>query len=285
LIRLIFVLALAIAVGVGIYYGVSAGIPALDRLYVQPVRNNTNDIANLEARSTQLVEQSATQMAGLQERLTELEVQSDNNKVALAEMDARFSTIEPSLTAQEELAIRLDDLETLLTTLDETLTADLATQSTALASLEDSLNASQSVVNTLRRELEQDDFPSDEVFLELQIVKAMSLLTRSQVFLFQSNFGLAVQDIETARELLSVLSALPVAEAISFEPILTRLDLILTNLPSQPEQAQADLEVAWNLLIDGLERGVSGAEATETPVPTSEGTSSPELTPTPTSTP
>ncbi len=270
LVRLIFVLVLAVALGAGIYFGVVRGIPALDRLYVQPVRENSTKIAALEARATQTAEQFNLQIADLQERITALEVQNDTDKETLAALETQLAAIEELQTTQQTLSQRLDELAAALATLEQALADTQSDQQAALDDLSDAVTANQAALAAIQQELAQEDFPAEQVYLELQLVKAMALLTRSQVFIFQQNLGLAQQDVTAARELVAGISALPLeSEAVDLPQILMRLDLALGNLPDQPDQASADIQVAWDLLVAGVSGlGAAAADAGPPPPPT-----------------
>lgn len=268
IIRLLFVLVLAVALGAGLYYGIAYGLPALDRAYLQPVRDNTAAIADLEAETAQLATAQASQMAGLQERVTALEVQNDTNLDTLDAVQSRLDALEPLAAEQTELLERLDALETALTDLDAALTAAQTTSSSGLADLQESVAANQQALTAITAELESSDFPLDQAYADLQLVKAMALLTRAQLFLFQSNLGLAAQDITRARDLLVAVNQDPALDSLDLGPVLTRLSLALSSLPLNPDLAASDLAVAWDLLV-------AGVDVTDVPTP------EPEATPTP----
>jgi len=95
------------------------------------------------------------------------------------------------------------------------------------------------------------------------------VLARARLYLAESNFGLAREDVRSARELLVELEAGSNDEVLT--QAISRLDLALGNLPAFPVVASGDLEVAWQILMTGE------TIATATPVPTSTGTPAPAV--------
>ncbi|MEP7134986.1 MAG: helix-hairpin-helix domain-containing protein [Chloroflexota bacterium] len=118
---------------------------------------------------------------------------------------------------------------------------------------------------------------------EVLLTRALDTLARARLYLAQSNFGLAKEDVQSARDLLEVLKTEAPDEVLT--QVIARLDLALGNLPAFPVVASGDLEIAWQILITGE------AIATSTPEPasTTTGTPLPEptvgTTPTATATP
>ncbi|HLC02896.1 MAG TPA: helix-hairpin-helix domain-containing protein [Anaerolineales bacterium] len=122
-----------------------------------------------------------------------------------------------------------------------------------------------------------------ELDYRVKLTRAIELLSRSRLYLSQSNFGLARQDVLSARELLTDLQDVaPDDEVGALRAVIARLDLTLGNLPGYPVIAANDLEIAWQVLIDGLP---ASAEALATPLrvfPTVVATATAIAPPTPT---
>jgi chromosome segregation ATPase len=116
---------------------------------------------------------------------------------------------------------------------------------------------------------------------EVMMTRALDMLARARLYLAQSNFGLAKDDVQFARDLLAELQANLNDKVLS--EALTRLDLVLGNLPDFPVVASGDLEIAWQILMTGELPATATPEPapimTVTPNPTS-GTP-PSATPTP----
>ncbi len=76
-------------------------------------------------------------------------------------------------------------------------------------------------------------------------VKAMELLSRARLFLYQANYGLAAEDVASARAVLADLSGTDPARTLAVE----RLGVVLSALPDRPVAASADLDIAWQALL------------------------------------
>ncbi|HAE60012.1 MAG TPA: hypothetical protein DCG54_11060 [Anaerolineae bacterium] len=103
---------------------------------------------------------------------------------------------------------------------------------------------------------------SAELSRQIELTRAIELLSRARLYLSQSNFGQARQDVLLARDLLAVVREdVPETERAALDAALFRLDLVLSNLPGFPVIAVDDLNIAWNLLV----LGASEPAPTETP--------------------
>lgn len=175
-----------------------------------------------------------------------------------------------------DLQTRLNDMETqqvqqaeALTTLDGRLT-DVETEIDAHA---ESLAALEKMQATLRS---QNGAMTVELKQQIDLMKGMELLSRARLYMYQSNFGFAKQDVQSARDLLAALQP-DAAESLSadLDAVILRLDLTLSNLPGFPVAASNDLDIAWQILLGRLPQ----------PQPTATLTPTPEIIPTVTSQP
>jgi hypothetical protein len=114
------------------------------------------------------------------------------------------------------------------------------------ASLEKLTEIQENLEERLR---ENNDQALQQLQHEVMTARALDMLGRARVYLAQSNFGLAKEDIQNARDLLVVLQSETHEEVL--EQVLERLDLALGNLPAFPVVAAGDLEIAWQMLISG----------------------------------
>ena len=227
---------------------------SLPVLYQKYVQPVQENTVQLQQLSDQQ-HQSEQAVVELQTRLVALEAEQSRQAASFAGLDKRLSEIET------EIAARTESLKTL-----EEMQATLQSQSEAT-------NA----------ELER----------QINLLKGMELLSRARLFMYQSNFGLARQDIQSARGLLlAIQPEAPEPLANDLSAVILRLDLTLCNLPTFPVAASDDLDIAWQILLGGLppaETLVIGAtattEATFTPNPGATMTVTPptaQVTPTPT---
>ncbi len=153
---------------------------------------------------------------------------------------------------QNQSEIEITDLQTRLATLE----ADSSAQGNSLTDVDSRLQT-----------LEGADAQRNESLVELtyqsDLLRAMELLSRARLFLYQSNFGLARLDVQAARDVLAEMqSTVPDSKQQDLTEALFRLDLALKNLPDFPVAASDDLNIAWQVLMDGYP-----VPATQTPTP------------------
>jgi hypothetical protein len=170
---------------------------------------------------------------------------------------AQINRIEANVDAlQTQLNETNDRLSTLETSL-EAHTASLETLTEMQTVLEDQLK-------------ENNDKALLELKHQIMTTRALDMLGRARVYLAQSNFGLAKEDVQAARDLLVELRDETGDELLS--QVIDRLELALGNLPAFPVVAAGDLEIAWQILLTGT----AANEVIPSPVP------EPFLTTTPT---
>ncbi len=137
----------------------------------------------------------------------------------VATLEARADSIDQSIQAHTEAILNLETMQTSLRTALDAHKADITAQ----------------------------------VSEQLTLTRAIELLSRSRLYLSQSNFGLAKADAVSARELLyGLLSTISADQAGALRTVISRLDLALTNIETYPAIAVYDLDMAWRLLVDGL---------------------------------
>lgn len=226
LFRLLLVLILLAAIGVGLYFG----LPLLYQRYVVPVEQNTSNLAEVESRQ----EKMEQELADLQTKLGTLETVQNQHDQSLTELDQRMETVESEIAARTEALAALEKLQDELQAQNETVSVELERQITLL--------------------------------------KSMELLSRARLFLYESNFGLARQDIQMARDLLAEVEPNTSGTlALELSEVVFRLDMTLSNLPNFPVAASDDLDIAWQILLSGLPEATPTATVTPTPA----GTTSP----------
>ena len=70
MLRLLFILVIAIGLGVAIYFGAAYGFPELYRRYVQPVEDNSMRLENIESAQKQDIQQLNERIEAISSRLT-----------------------------------------------------------------------------------------------------------------------------------------------------------------------------------------------------------------------
>jgi hypothetical protein len=175
------------------------------------------------------VEQNTTQVRELQSRQEQTEQQLSDLQTKLDTLESVQNEHDGTLT---ELDQRVIDIET-----------EIAARTESLAALE-----------RLQAELEaQNQEVSDELERQIDLLKSMELLSRARLSMYQSNFGLARQDVQIARDLLDSIqpdAPSPLREELG--AAVQRLDMTLSNLPAFPVVASDDLDIAWQILFAGL---------------------------------
>lgn len=163
------------------------------------------------------------------------------NTIKMNEIENQIFAVQ---TQQSELDSRLGVVENTI----ETHSASIQKLEEIQATIESELQANN---NSVLLELKH----------EVMLARAFDMLGRARLYLSQSNFGLAKEDVQSARDLLFELSTETNDEVLN--QVVARLDLALGNLPQFPVVASGDLEIAWQILISGE----ASAIATSTPTP------------------
>ena len=228
LLRLTFVVVLAVLIGVGIYYGV----PWVYWRLVIPVQD------------------SAARIEMLQQDLENTRVDWNSD---LTEQGQRIFTLESDLAAQRE---RLAALEGDLGRMDELLTAQGETLSelqTALDSAEDTtgrlgddVEALYGELDTLRAEMADPNRAIAAFERRLILLQAWGEILKARLHLLENNAGNARQALALARanlEQVIALSPEPEAEALSV--IQERLDAADMTIEERPFVALNELEIVW----------------------------------------
>jgi len=173
--------------------------------------------------------------AGLQERVAALEQQQTLNREQFSSIQTNLQSLQQAVATQNQSLKKLDELDAEIAKMTDWLSYE-ATQVTAMQMTQ---TAPDSPLRSLRS--------------EIKILRAMELLNRARLFLLQSNYGLATEDIQAARrELVALQAEVPSYQQETVALWIERLDGSLTALPASPVQATSDLDLAWKLLSAGL---------------------------------
>lgn len=323
LLRLVFLIVLAAGLGAAVYFGAVYGSSALYRHYVRPVRDNTSRLNTLETMRGLDYEQLSGRLDGLLDRMVTLEARGDTHEETFANLQTQLDSAESAMRTLQAVQAAAESAMGSIQSAQATAESDIESIQSAQATAEAAIEilrvaqattvAQQSEMQTALGELtaslsaldestarNRDDIQalgagqtSEKAALatlqrELQLIKVVELLARSRLFLAQGSPGLAQQDVQSGRSLLVVLQGTaPSYQAGPLAEMIARLDAILENLPGTPVSAAADLEVAWQLLLNGLPLAPENAIGVTPSV--GEGTPTLEATvpaaPTPTLTP
>lgn len=239
LVRLTLVAVLGALLGAAAYFGP----PALYRAYIEPVQIHTQRIAELERAL------GAEQAQSARERV---------------EILNRLAAAEGRLTALgEEVAALQDELRT-LSGAARTQRAEVTALAGRAAALEAELQGTAQALAELQGGLA--GAPAQQLARQVQLLRALDLLTRARLWLMQDNQGLAAEDVRQAREIVAATSqASPPEQAAALGLALERLDLALRDLRLSPVVAADDLEIAWRMLL------AAAAPPAATPTPETAG--------------
>jgi chromosome segregation ATPase len=247
------------------------GLPVFYIQYVQPLQESVEE---LEARMQQNEDQISRRLDDIADSLAVIEDQTDSFKETLGDLEMQLETIE---TSQDTLAAGQSEIAEDI----HSLGAEVSDMETRLGALESDLQAYISIKETLQAKLEtlQVEVEAASSFItvfnqnaetlseqiasygerwqalenEVQLLKAMELLTRSRILLVQGNTDLALADIQDARDLLADLSGkVSDFQETALLEITGRLDNVLEKISSAPASAVNMLESAWKLLFAGL---------------------------------
>ena len=201
------------------------------------------------------VERNTAQINQLKDQVNQLKDEAAVLQTQLNEMDTRVGTVEKTIEAHTASIRKLDEMQT-------TLERETTTQN-------------NSVMIALKR--------------EIMLTRTIETLSRARLYLSQSNFGLAREDVQAARDILAeLLTDAPTYQVDALNQIIARLDLALSNLPAFPVIAVDDVDIAWQLLMRGLPESEADLTPTSAPLPvpaTPTAVSVSTFTPTPAATP
>lgn len=284
-VRLLAVLLFGGLIGVAIYFGV----PYLYRQFVQPVEVNSLKIDILEEKVDQHNQLLNNQLGTLQARLESLEGQRDSNRERLSELQSEIAGLETALeTTSEANASQAEVLENLEMDL-ASLQAILRRVNQILDEHNRTIAGAQNEIATLGEALAEAGTPIDSLRREIELVKAMELLTRARLSLFRNDTTSAMEETRMAQALLiRVRESAPPFQQEVLQAIITRLSLAAQGLVDAPLIATEDLELAWQLLLRGLpetEDQVEPSLLAPEGTPTAGAVGEAEASPTPSATP
>ena len=202
------------------------------------------------------IERNTAQINQLKGEIDSLQTQLNGLQTQLNGMNTRVDAAEKTIEAHTASIAKLDEMKI-------ALEQEMATQN-------------NSVMITLKR--------------EIMLTRTIETLSRARLYLSQSNFGLAREDVQAARDILTeLLTDAPTYQVDALDQIIARLDLALSNLPVFPVIAVDDVDIAWQLMMMGLPESELDVIATSTlevtPTFTATQTPEPVLEVTPTVTP
>lgn len=213
----LLILAIIAGIGLAVYFG----WPEVQSRYLDPITSNSQGVSDLENQSVQL----EARIALLEQQVVDLVGASEGIPARLDDLEAS------SLEAAEATADLGSQLEALERRLDR-----LADEVDGIAADQSALQAEVAGVTA-------------DMAAQVELLKAMELLSRARLFVYQANYGLAEQDVVTAIGILGALEPATLADGVLSETLF-RLDRVVTSLPTRPALAADDLDIAWQVLLD-----------------------------------
>src|SRR5579859_461433 len=242
LLRLLFVILLAVGVGAGVYYGVPYAYATL----VQPVQNNTNQIALLNGKLDNLKSGIDASQSAQDARLTALETQTDSLRQRLDADESELATAKANLTAEQtarnDLAGQVADLK-----------AQLSAQTSASAGLRadvDALKPSTAAAANQAAKLQQ----------QISLLRLQNALLLARIQLNYQNLGDARAVMTTTVTAMRSFVQLPgVFSADDQASLNVRLVTAGALVEADPATALTDLESIWSQMDHTLSGGSAAA--------------------------
>jgi chromosome segregation ATPase len=228
LLRLIFVVVIAVLIGVGVYYGA----PWVYWRLVIPVQDNA---ARVEMLQRELENTRADWNADLTEqgqRISALESDLAAQKERIAALEGDMGRMEELLTAQEET---LSELQTALDSAEETM-----------GQLGDDVEVLYGELDTLQVDVADPNRVVAVFERRLILLQAWGEILKARMHLLEDNAGNARQALALARANLERVIALsPEPEAEALIAIRERLDAADTAIEERPFVVINELEIIW----------------------------------------
>jgi predicted nucleic acid-binding Zn-ribbon protein len=293
LFKVLLIVLVVGALGAALYYGAPV---LIDEYLLKDVKLNSSRIQEIDSEFSTSSEFFSERLKDLQTRLEKMELQRDSDAQLLGDLQVQLGAAEGTLQEQgvsleglDAVQISLDELSATIDSLEERITSyevELGAFQDEVEALSQALDGHKGEYQALKDQVEARDTVG-ALRQDLELLKIMELVTRVRVSIGQENIGLAKDDLQAAQDLLNGLSAeVTAGQAEYLADISQRLTLADENLTEAPGLVSGDLEVAWQLLLQGLPEATDqGAGITPTPIGTTESETEVEQSPTPTPTP
>ena len=228
LLRLVFVVVIAVFIGVGIYYGV----PWVYWRLVVPIQDTAARVEMLQRDLENTRANWNTELAEQGQRISGLESDLAAHRESIAAMKADMGRVDELLTAQGE---PLSELQTALDDAEE-----------ATGQLGGDVEALYGELDTLRVEMADPNRVAAAFERRLILLQAWGEILKARLHLLEDNPGNARQALALARANLErVIVLSPEPEAETLVAIRERLDAADTAIEERPFVAMNELEIIW----------------------------------------
>ena len=190
-----------------------------------------------------------------------------NNADNILTMTERIDALEARIAEVESRTAEIVEAE-------QTNTTSVAAVEGQLTRLEARLDAQQArlegLEDTAFRLADADAEAAAQTERELAVLRAMGLMSRARLSLYQANYGLAREDLVAARGVLADIGDRDGTISEAMERVSTSIE----SLPDLPVPAAADVDIAWQMLLGNVavESTTTTAPATSTSQPSTTST-------------
>lgn len=228
LLRIMVVVLFGILLGTAVYLGV----PAIHREFVEPVQVNSRAITTISRDLDSLSMDLANQGMVVSEIEAMLESTIAAQRETIAELTAQVAGLEGSIADLEENASQVARLEN------------------RLEQVEGNIQELDAGFNTFTLRVQDANAPVAKFSRQLQLIKAMELITRARFWFVQDNLGKASEDVRAAKQVVEVVLNNSSDDDVEIlTNIVGRLDQALSTIELTPVVAADDLEIVWQFLI------------------------------------
>ncbi len=228
LLRLAFVILLAVGIGAGAYYG----LPYAYATLVQPVQNNTTQIAVLNNRVDTLKGSIDSAQTAQDNRLTALETKTDGQRQQLDAIESDLTAAKANVSAEQSAR------------------ADLGSQ---VSDIKAQVAAQGSASTQLRTDLDALKPTTDAATAQVARLQQQITLLRFQNALLTAHIDVVAQNLGDARDVLTTTAAAMqsfvktpgVFSADDQASLTVRLVTVTALIPGDPTTALTDLDSIW----------------------------------------
>jgi hypothetical protein len=242
LLRVILVLVAGCLVGAVIYFAASGWVPYLDQRVFQPIDTNQALVQELKATQNAL----EIQISSLQATINGNQSETESDTAATLDQLS-----EDVVNMQSEVDNNTYYGGTIAPALIATVSARQDSNSRNLSAL-----ATAQMRDSGNRQ-------------ELELLRTLELLTWAHQYILHDNYGLAENELDAARDNLSVMiTMVPPKQRVVVLEMLNLVDQCIADLPSRPAVAAEKLQLAWHMGVTEFQNDSSydqGGTVTPTP--------------------
>ncbi len=239
LLRLMLTIIAAVILGAVIYFSAVGWIPYLDNRVFQPIDDHTVIIQELMETQSEMEDQITwllgtidSKQASLDEGITSYQLTQEIIELALQQLTEDISDIQATVGGNTHMGTTIPFL---------------------LSTLVPQQFANIRHIDALATAQMRKSYILQDILEEIELLKILELLSRTNQFLLHSNFGQAEETLLTAKlDLINLQENLPQSQREVISNMLNLVNQVIVDLPEKPTLAAEKLELAWQLGINGL---------------------------------